>query len=304
MNQPPIPGRVVTVVLNWNGSADTIDCVRSLRELRDVDNTILVVDNGSTDDSLARLRGAFPDLWILETGANLGYAGGNNAGIEAALARGADFVWLLNNDTTVDPETLAALVAALAERPDAGLAGSKIYYAARPETLWCAGCRYTTRYGFAEPRGQGERDEGQYDVPDEIEFATGCSVLARREVIAAIGPLSEDYFMSWEDVDWSAAAAAAGWRILYVPGSRVWHKVGASMGSVPGRADLVQLRYEIRNRILFHRRRHPARTPRVIFHAFNHAVRNLLARPTRQTGVTMLRGIADAICNRRGRIDG
>ena len=300
MSQPPPP--VVTIILNWNGCDDTIACVRSARALRDVENTILVVDNGSTDNSLARLRAEFPDLWLLETGVNLGYAGGNNAGIRAAIGSGAEFVWLLNNDTTVDSGALAALVAALKQHPDAGIAGSKIYYAAQPDTLWSAGGRYTTPYGFAESRGIGTRDVGQYDLPEDVEFATGCSLLVRREVLDTIGPLREDYFMYWEDVDFNAAAAAAGWQILYVPDSRVWHKVGASMGSVPGRADLLQLRYEIRNRILFHRRHHPSRAPRVIYHAFSHAVRHLLSRPNRQIGLTMLTGIADGLCNRRGRI--
>ena len=106
----------------------------------------------------------------------------------------------------------------------------------------------------------------------------------------------------WEHAPHEPAAAAAGWQILYVPCSRVWHKVGASMGSVPGRADLLQLRYEIRNRILFHRRHHPSRAPRVIYHAFSHAIRHLLSRPNRQIGLTMLTGIADGLCNRRGRI--
>ena len=170
MSQPPPP--VVTIILNWNGCDDTIACVRSARALRDVETRILVVDNGSTDNSLPRLRAEFPDLWLLETGANLGYAGGNNAGIEAAIGSGAEFVWLLNNDTTVDSGALAALVAALKQRPDAGIAGSKIYFAAQPDTLWFAGGRYTTPYGYAESRGIGTRDVGQYDLPEDVEFAT------------------------------------------------------------------------------------------------------------------------------------
>ena len=113
MTASVVPGLVSTVILNWNGLADTVECIRSCQQLAYPHNTLLVIDNGSTDGSVAGLRELFPDLKIIETEANLGYAGGNNVGIETALADGAEFIWLLNNDTTFDPAALGELVAAL-----------------------------------------------------------------------------------------------------------------------------------------------------------------------------------------------
>ena len=117
-------------------------------------HTLLIVDNGSTDGSVARLRELFPDLQIIETGANLGYAGGNNIGIAMALAQGAEFIWLLNNDTSVDPAALSELLSVLQMRPRAGIAGSKILYASQPDVLWFAGGEVSACWAYATHRGQ------------------------------------------------------------------------------------------------------------------------------------------------------
>src|SRR5947199_350495 len=109
--------KVACVVLNWNRWADTIECVNALKECIYPQLSLIIVDNGSTDDSLARIRSAHPKVLLLESGKNLGFAGGNNIGIRYALAHGADYVWLLNNDTTPAPDAVAALVAkALADQ--------------------------------------------------------------------------------------------------------------------------------------------------------------------------------------------
>lgn len=113
--------RVTIVVLNWNNGLDTLACLGSLVALNDPAYDVLVVDNGSTDDSVARIRTAYPDVTLIETGANLGYAGGNNVGIRNALVHGADFVCLLNNDVTVAPDFLAPLLAAMGSQPDVGV---------------------------------------------------------------------------------------------------------------------------------------------------------------------------------------
>lgn len=228
MTASVVPGLVSTVILNWNGLADTVECIRSCQRLAYQRNMLLVVDNGSTDGSAATLRELFPELQIIETGANLGYAGGNNVGIETAIAHGAEFIWLLNNDTTVDPAALGDLVAALQAWPRARIAGSKILYSSQPDVLRFAGGEFSAWWGSARHRGYDEHDTGQHDVVERCDFVTGCSLLIRSSVVAEIGLMPEDYFLYSEDVDWNASAATAGWESLYVPTSRIWHRVSGS----------------------------------------------------------------------------
>src|SRR5689334_13312211 len=135
----PMSPSVSVVLLNWNGWKDTIPCVESLRQLGYANVQIVVVDNASTDESEERIRAACPDVTLLQSGANRGFAGGNNVGIRYALEHSADYVWLLNNDTLVRPNTLSALVARAESDPRIGFVGSKILYASRPDLVWYAG---------------------------------------------------------------------------------------------------------------------------------------------------------------------
>lgn len=295
--------RVVSIILNWNGAPHTAACLRSLAGLEGVDHVPLVVDNGSTDGSVARLRAEFPELWIVETGANLGFGGGVNHGIAAAISAGADFLWLLNNDTTVAPDALRELIAALRVRPDAGFAASLIYHADRPDVIWYAGSTLATPMGHVIHRGVGERDRGQFARVEEFEVACACSLLVRRRVVEDIGPLPTDYFMYWEDVAWSDVAAAAGWKILFVPRSRVWHVSGASLTSAAGPPQLLRSRYEIRNRLLFHRRHRPERLPSVVWEVALNAARMSLSRQWRPMALAHWRGLRDWLLGRTGPIE-
>jgi GT2 family glycosyltransferase len=297
-----VPGLVYTVILNWNGLADTVACIRSCQQLAYPHNTLLVVDNGSTDGSVAGLRELFPDLEIIETGANLGYAGGCNVGIETAQAHGAEFVWLLNNDTTVDPAALGELVATLQAWPKAGIAGSKIFYATRPDVLWFAGGEVSARWGYVRHRGQDETDIGQYDVIQPCDFITGCSLLIRSNVVSQIGLMREDYFLYWEDVDWNATSAAAGWESLFVPTSLVWHSVSGSSKDAVGRTNTKPCRYEMRNRILYHRRHLPWRLAMVVLGACRYAMEQFVCECKPRLGIAALRGMVDGLLNRTGPI--
>jgi GT2 family glycosyltransferase len=301
MSDGPLP-KVVSIVLNWNGGRDTAECLRSLARLEGVDHEPLVVDNGSTDGSVELLRREFPNVRIVETGANLGFAGGVNRGIAAAVARGAEFLWLLNNDATVAPDSLAALVAALQRRPDAGFACSKVLLADRPDVLWYAGGTCDTPTGFMRHHGQGEPDRGQHDRVGDLAFACGCSLLVRRRTVEAIGPMPEEYVLYWEDVAWSATARAAGWAIVFVPGSRVWHKVGASLASSSTPGELLRARYLMRNRILFHRRHRPDRLPGIVLRELVHTARRTLSRATFRAALADWRGLVDGLCGRTGPI--
>lgn len=283
------------VIVNWNGWRDTLACLASLADLRYAQTHVIVVDNGSTDGSAARLRERAPALHVIETGRNLGFAGGSNVGIHAALERGAAYVWLLNNDTIVDPDALGALVDVMERYPSVGIAGSRITYLDRPDTLWSAGGRFVRPWGWAAHRGEREPDRGRFATLADVAFVTGCSLLVRAGAARAVGPLEEGYFLFWEDVDWCVRARRGGWRVVYVPGSLVRHKLGASLP----RDDGLRWRYEGRNRLLFCRRLRPGALPLMVFGTLLNAG-YLTARGRPQAGRGLLAGLWDGIHGRSG----
>jgi GT2 family glycosyltransferase len=220
---------VAIIVLNWNNWRDTIECVTACQKLEWPNFRIIVVDNGSSDSSENILRGQFPDLEILQTGYNLGFAGGNNVGIHYSIEQKVDYVWLLNNDAITAPNALTALVTALQQEQNAACAGSKIYYFEEPQRLWCAGGIWEKGWLRLRQRGAGQIDRGQFDTQRHIASVSGCSMLIRAAAFQRVGMLNEDYFLYWEDTDWCAQAAKVGYSVLFVPTSKVWHKVSASV---------------------------------------------------------------------------
>jgi GT2 family glycosyltransferase len=221
--------RVAIVLVNWNGAADTLATLASLDKVVGAESLrILVVDNGSTDDSVARLRAARPGLEILETGKNLGFAGGNEAGIRKVLeSREVGWVLLLNTDVEVDPGFLAPLVQAC-EDPEVGAAGPKIFYWDPPDVLWAAGGRLRVRETVAVELGRGEKDGPRWNRPRDVTYLTTCCLMIPRDVLERVGPLDPAYFINVDDADWCRRALDAGYRLRYEPESRIWHKVAAS----------------------------------------------------------------------------
>jgi GT2 family glycosyltransferase len=232
--------RVGIFVLNWNGLADTRECLQSLFRLSGVPPRIYVVDNGSTDGSVRRLQEEFADrIMLIANPRNLLYAGGNNVGILRALSDGCTHLLLLNNDTTVDTATLDALMRASGEHEDAILC-PKIYYADRPDELWYAGGTLSLRRARVAHRGIRQKDRGQFDRLEETDWATGCALFAPRRVFETVGLLDESFKLYCEDLDYCLRARAAGFRILYVPEAKVWHKVSASLGGNLSRKKIVR----------------------------------------------------------------
>ena len=235
------------IILNWNGWQDTTECVESCLKLTYSNSRILIVDNGSMDGSERELRQRFPELEILQTGSNLGYAGGNNVGIRHALARGAEYIWLLNNDTSVEPEALTSLVEAAETSSDVGIVGSLILHYQQPQTICFAGGYINWRDGSTRHLGIGEPDAGQYVLRRSVDYVSGCSMLLTRACIEKIGLLQKEYFLYYEETDWCARALRAGFKVFCQPASRVYHKESPSTGVIPP----VVLYYLIRNRLFF-----------------------------------------------------
>jgi GT2 family glycosyltransferase len=221
--------RVAVVLVSWNGATDTLATLASLdRAVGAEALRVLVVDNGSTDDSVARLRRERPGLEVVETGANLGFAGGNDVGIRKAL-EGAEVGWvlLLNTDVDVDPNFLAPLIRAC-DDPRVGAAGPKIFYFNPSDRLWAAGGRLRIRETVAVELGRGKADSPRWNRPRRVSYLTTCCLLVPRDVLEAVGGLDPAYFINVDDADWCRRALDAGYRLRYVPESRIWHKVAAS----------------------------------------------------------------------------
>jgi GT2 family glycosyltransferase len=219
--------RVAVVVLTWNGREDTVACLQSLRGVQWRDLDVIVADNASEDGTEEAVRAGFPEVHVVQNGANLGFAEGNNRGIAAALERGADAVLILNNDTTVPSDLIASLVDALAD--DVGAVCPVLRY---PDgRIWFAGSHYDPRRARAGRLSDWETGARRLpSEPVEIDRAVGAAMLVTRAVIERLGCFVADLFYLYEDVEWSLRMRRDGLRILLDPRVTVEHHVAASQG--------------------------------------------------------------------------
>lgn len=269
----PDPALVYIVLVNWNGWCDTHACLGSLSGLDYPNTRVVVVDNASKDGSEAKLRTLHPTVTLLQSGANLGFAGGNNVGLRYALARGADYVWLLNNDTLVEPDALSRLMVRMREgaqqQPPVGLCGSTLIYEQQRDTVQAlGGARYNRWLGSVEHLGQHQPRAHPIDaaaVERRLDYLIGASILASRAFLERVGLLQEDYFLYFEELDW-AARSRGHFSLAYAPGSVVYHKEGSSIGGsdrAKGEKSYTADLYALKNRVRFTRRFYPWALPTV-----------------------------------------
>jgi GT2 family glycosyltransferase len=245
---------VAIVVLNWNGRSDTLACLESVLHIPSIGCRVIVADNGSRDGSVPAIRQAFPNVDLIENGANLGFAAGNNTAIQRALDAGAEFVFLLNNDTIVDPGIVDAFLDAARRMPLAGVFGAKIYFHADPQRLWYAGGYWDAKTLSFNEHGAGEIDQGQYDTLTETDWVIGCAMFVRAEVFRKVGLLEPKFFLNNEEVDFCSRVRRAGYTCAYVPQAKLWHKVSVSFG---GEDSPLKEYFSARNRLLWAQRNAP-----------------------------------------------
>jgi GT2 family glycosyltransferase len=211
------PPLVYTIILNWNRPALTVDCLHSLEALDYPNHRILLVDNGSSDSSVAQISGVFPNLEILQTGINLGFGAGNNCGIRLAVERGAEYVWLLNNDTHVFPETLTHLLAKAEEDPTYGAVGSVLLYSLGPERVQAWGGGIINFF-------TGSARHFQHPSPlGATAFLTAASLLVRADAIKAVNLFDDNFFLYWEDADLCYRIRKAGYRLAVAADAKLLH---------------------------------------------------------------------------------
>jgi GT2 family glycosyltransferase len=241
--------KVFIIILNWNGWKDTIECLKSLKKIGYPNYQIVLVDNGSTDESVFQLKNFCSEdnegLIFLENQNNLGFAGGNNVGIKRALENQADYVLLLNNDTTVEPDFLTQLVKAAESDKKIGILGPKINFYDHKDRIWFLGGKINRLLNKGTHLYYDQIDSAE-NLPNksfEVDYFTGCALLIKKEVIKKIGLMWDGYFLYYEDTDWNLKAKKNGWKIIIAPKAKIYHKVSRS--TKPGSSSYVY--YHTRN---------------------------------------------------------
>ncbi len=243
MAAPPQP-LVAVVVLNTNRREDTLACLASLAALDYARHEVLLLDNASTDGSVAAVKAQFPSVRIHALTDNRGYAGNNNVGIEAAMALGAEWILVLNEDTVLAPTCLSELMQAAGHDSRIGVLGPMVYHHDEPDVIQSAG-GILDHHWTSGHAGQNEHDRGQFATPRRVDWISGCAIAVRRQAIEQVGALDERFFYYWEETEWCLRIARAGWSIVHVPAAKLWHK-GVTRDYRPGPSVAY---YNTRNRL-------------------------------------------------------
>lgn len=250
---------VSVIILSWNRKEDTLETIKSLlaSNTKGFKLEVLVVDNGSTDGSVEVLR-KLP-IKLIELPQNMGFAGGNNVGMKDAIARGFDYIALLNDDTGVDKNLVKNMINQHKKYPKAGAISPKIYFAKGFEfqkrykrselgkVIWYAGGDIDWANVYGSNHGVDQVDKGQFDKTYETDFATGCFVIYKAKALKKVGLYDERFFAYMEDADHAQRMKRAGWKVLYSPKGWLWHKVSQSSGIGSELNDY----FLTRNRMLF-----------------------------------------------------
>ncbi len=255
--------KVAVVVLNFKVKAAVLKCINSIGKSTFSDKEIILVDNASGDGIGSDVGN---DIQIIENEENLGYSGGNNVGVKRALDSGANFILVLNPDTTIDKNCIKNLINGM-EKNKAGIGGPKIFFS-NSEKIWYAGGIIDLENVIGKHRGVDEKDQGKYDKESETDFVSGAAIMVKREVFEKIGFFDEKYFLYYEDSDFCYRAKKAGFKIFYIPEAVVYH----DNAKTTGLGSPLQDYYITRNRMIFANKFLPFRTRVALF---REAIKNL-----------------------------
>lgn len=303
--------RVLVVLVNWRRVADTLACIESLQHVTTPGIVVAVCENGSGDGSDIELRTQLSAQWraipssfsepearvtsfiderdatrvvLVESRRNLGFAGGNNLAQRlASAAMRFDHVWYLNNDTEVEPDCLALMLDRMREDPRIGICGATLVYAHDRRTVQClGGCTVNIPMGLTHEVGnqlQWPCEVDERSVERRLDYVSGASMLVTARFLAEVGPMTEDYFIFYEEIDWAERARRAGYRLGYAKRAVVYHKEGATIGTGTGatRSALAEF-YGMRNKMLFTWRFHPWAFPTVWMLGWAQVLRRLIHR--------------------------
>lgn len=293
---------LIAVILNTNRREDTLACLASLEENRYPHLSVIVLDNASGDGSVEAIASAHPDVKIIRLGQNLGYAGNNNVGIGAARKMGADWVLILNEDTVLAADCLAQLVAAGESDPRIGIIGPMVYHYDEPDIIQSAGGKLGRRW---EPLhlAQNEPETGQFPLPHEVDWISGCALMVRRPVIDQAGMIDARYFYYWEETEFCIRVRESGWRVVHVPQARLWHK-GVQRNYRPSPQITY---YATRNRLLtLSKHRAPLLVWLSVYAELLRTMTSWTLRPKwrmmRPHRNALCRGMIDFMCRRWGRM--
>ena len=253
--------KIALVILHFNNKDLTLGCLNSIKNLviKGFSLEVIIIDN-SLKNELLNLRSKFKEFVFLNPEKNLGFTGGNNLGLKKALEDGADYLFIVNNDTILDKNLLINLLKEMDSDQSIGILGPKIYFAPGYEfhqekykptdegkVIWYAGGLIDWQNILASHRGVDEIDKGQYEQKIETDFVSGCAMFVKREVFDKVGLFDDKYFLYWEDVDLCTRVKKANFKVMFFPQAKVWH---ANAGSSEVGGSLHDY-YMTRNRMLF-----------------------------------------------------
>jgi GT2 family glycosyltransferase len=262
--------KIAVVTVNYNTAEDTTAFLHSLKHVKrsDLDLETIVVDNGSKEKY--HLPDDLKNATLIRSETNTGFSGGYNIGMREALKRGANYILIVNNDTEMDPDMITNLLKILESDPRIGLTTPKIYFAKghefhkdryKPDELgkvfWYAGGYTDWNNVMSIHRGIDEVDHGQYDTTEEVDFASGCCMMFKREVLEKVGLLDDRYFLYYEDADLNERVKRGGYKVFYVPAAKLIHINAASTG---GAGNVLHDYFITRNKMLFGMTYAPTRT--------------------------------------------
>ena len=245
--------KVAIILVNWNGLEYTRACIASLQNVTYQSFDIIVVDNGSTDNSDKLLKEQFPGIILIQAGSNTGFTGGSNLGLQYSLNNGYTYSMLLNNDTTVKEDFLDILVSYMDEHPKTGVIQPKIYFQHKRTHLWDGGSYYNRLLGHTYTSGYNKIPQHKHNIIKKVHWVTGCGFFTRNSVLRETGLLPTNFFAYYEDVDLSFRIKKKGYKLMYHPDSVIYHIAGVThtqpQKGKEGYTSAIVYYWNIRNRI-------------------------------------------------------